>query len=569
MSFLSSRVVRVAVVLCIFLLAVTMILKFTFVEEAKLLGFEPEKRDKILFPFGYFKYDIKKYVNKANKEELKDPEYPNPWMTSQNFISSLRQYALNKSFKIDQTLKEIDAIMAYFVKNGYIFPRPQYKEYEKGWTSCMDALPIAVSCQLAWEVTGDSKYKKYRDTLIHYGVKKPIEPSFILRFPDGKTWLSEYASVNPKERIEKEYYVLNGYLIGLHSLKILSYVTGDKSLEKLYISSLAKYKELADQFYFKNGEWCYYMLCPRTINQIHYVIFETVELDALHSLTEDPFFAEQAQKRRNFLSNVLSPSFQIQGGEIKWGILRAAAPHPYYIDTYPMEIRFYDSEKKRCTGTFLSEDNSFADASFMGGKVPPESLYFRVYGYPNNDSDGIYYFEGSIPSHIVAQPKPDMKSQPGISYSTDFSFAASATGQDEGLVTWGDSNKARITFRFDTPLEVDLFTYWGVPIFSEGETSVSIALVDGHGRNVSRYYLPIKRGYNFILLHYLGFRNLDILDLKDVRQVIIILTKNLDSKEHFAIKIGEFHVLKNAFEVSNFLKLHPYTNKLYPTLNQE
>ena len=556
------RCAGIIMLLCLILLIPMEVL--AFVEESILLNFETEKRDAILFPFGYFTYvdDNGNIKRSYNEELIKGFEYPNPWKNSQNFIASLREHILYKSSNIGQTLKDIDGLMAHFIESGYIFPRPSYNHFEEGWVSCMDALPVAVSCQLAWEITGDAKYKKYRDVLILHSIKKPKEPSFVLHFPDGKSWLSEYASADPKERLEKEYYVLNGYLIGLHSLKILSYATGDKSLEELYVSSLEKYKEIAEQFYYNNGEWCYYMLSPLDINQTHYVIFETVELDGLYALTGDPFFAEEAQKRRKILSNVLSPSFQMQGEEIKWGILRACAPHPYLIDTHPIEIRFFDFEKKSLTGISVSGGSSCTEAAYMEGTVPPESAYFKVYGNPNNQGNYIYYFEGAIPSHTFPQiVTDDEPNEEGISYRIDFSLAAKATRQGEGQITWGQYNEARITFLFYDPLPVDLFTYWGIPIYSEEDVLIRIVLVDDKGKSSNRYYLPVKPGINTILLHYLGFRNLDNLDLHNIRQVTIRINKNPDSKEDFVITVGDFHVLKNAFDVYQFLKLYTHINK--------
>lgn len=571
MSFLTSK--KIKIVFSLIIISVVPFIIFSLYEP-KILKMDPNERDKVLLPFGYFMYtELEEDVRLARENATKGVyRHPNPWMETYNFVASLREYSINKEVNIEGTLKQIDTLIEHFVKSGYKFPRPKYQHYEEGWVSCMDAPPVAVCCQLAWEITGDDKYKKYRDILILHAIKKPTEPTFIITFPGekgDKTWLSEYASLDPEERKEKEYYVLNGFLIGLHSIKILSHTTSDKELEKLYQSSLAKYKELASSFYYKNGEWTWYMLTPPSINQLHYLVFEMVELEALYALTKDPFYLKEAENRRKILSKVLYPRFQIENDKIKWGILRACAPHPYYIDTYPMEIRFYDAESKLLT-TFKSEDTTFVASALMSGIVPMGSRRFDVYADPSNKGDGyVKYFSGSIPENEKIEMAPEVIKLQNLSYDLRYSYDAELTSANDGRVTWTDQKEARITFDFHELLPININTYWGLPIYSHEETTVRIFLFDDQDKAAHRYYLPLKKGNNFILLHYLGFRNLEDINLQKINRMEIRLYERSNTQDSFLVAPEHFYILKNPFEVSKFLHLYPYINKSSPFLRME
>lgn len=507
------------------------------------------------------------FVRRVHKEEeIQGFVHVNPWLDTWNFVSSLRGFVRNKpeGKYMGRTLRELDELVSYFKEQGYRFPRPRYKQHAEGWVSCMDVPPVAVSCHLAWEVTGDPKYREYRDTLIRYGLKEPRAPTFVLRYPDGKSWLSEYSGVDSEGAPVPEAYVLNGFLIGFHSLKLLAHATEDQELEKLYLSSLAKYKELAEEYYYKNGQWSYYMLVPLTINQTNYVIFETVELDGLHALTGDPFFAEEAQRRRDFLKNILKAAFRLnERKEMEWGLLRAAAPHPYNIDTYPLEIRFYDGQSK-VLSVGHSTGNTFSEAAFMSGIVPKSAVSFAVYGDPNKNGNYIFYYEDILPNReglkaAEAGGISPLSEHEGI---MKFSHAAKGTG-DVGVadVLWNDEREARVTINFAHPLSVHLAKYWGIPLYSESDTLIHIVMADSKGGQASRYYIPIKEGDNFILLHYLGFTDLDKLDLHDITSIIVRLLKGENSKEQLTVRVKGFYDLKSSFEVAEFLRLYPYVNK--------
>lgn len=544
----------------LFILSLIFVNKALAAETKKILDFDAPKLDKILFPFGYFQHiDIEKHIKKHYKGDV---DYPiDPWLSATQIISTFKENTrAHSTSRIEWVLQEIDKLMDDFTKNGHSFPHPQYGPYEKGWVSCMDALPVAVSCQLAWEITGNYKYRLFRDTIINTTIKTPSKTSFILHFSDKKRWLSEYTSPNP-QKLSSESYVLNGFLVGLHSLKILSTVTGDKQIEDIYNSAQAKYKELVNQYYYKDNEWCYYMLSPLTINPIHYAIFETTLLDALFTLTQDIFFCKEAQKHRKALQNVLKMDFYYTPqGNTEWILFRAGAPHPYMIDTYPLEIRFYDNDKNIINTYSSINDGSYIQRAFIKGELPPQTFYYAVYCQPNQ-GNYILLYEKKVPIFIKNKSLPHQQNK---EYQINFSFDAGTwdlSKNNEARIIWSNRKEARVSLFFKHPLETNLNNYWGIPIYSESNALLSIELRDSQGQAAWRYYPPIKPGNNTVLLHYLGFNNTSNINVKDIKNIMLRFYQAQDSKKDFFIKIDTFHELQNSLQILSFLELFPYINE--------
>lgn len=213
----------------------------------------------------------------------------------------------------------------------YTFP---YEGLAPGWWSGMDSWAFPMLLIGLWQETGRQDYKRIADKLIQRAARNVGDGGTVWRDSKG-CWFSEYSWKNMKA--EDEYNVLNGHLYALQAVKMIAQALHDERLNDLYKCGLEGTKARSAQFLLED-KWALYMLRPATINPTHYLIYETMQFDALAYLDDDPFFKEQAAIRRRLLTRHFPINVRKIDGEQYLSFSMISAPHPYVIDTYPIRI---------------------------------------------------------------------------------------------------------------------------------------------------------------------------------------------------------------------------------------
>lgn len=224
-----------------------------------------------------------------------------------------------------------------------------YGQLPAGWWSGMDSWSFPMLLVGLWQETGVARYKEIADRLISIASKDVSQGGVVWRTADG-CWLSEYAWDGMTQ--DDEFYVLNGHLYALQAIRMIANATHDPGLDLLYQCGVRGTKARADQFRI-GTDWLRYMLTPSTINQTHYVIFETMQFDALSRLDPDPFFASEADIRRGFLKRYYPVHSRSTPSGTRISMSAIGAPHPYSVDTYALHLR--------CTDGMRSEEFAIAN----------------------------------------------------------------------------------------------------------------------------------------------------------------------------------------------------------------
>lgn len=216
-----------------------------------------------------------------------------------------------------------------------------YGRLPAGWWSGMDSWSFPMLVLSLWQETGEPRFRTLADKLIATASRSVADGGVVWRSEDGGCWFSEYAW-DGMSRAD-EFSVLNGHLYALQSIRMIARATGQKALHDLYDCGLRATKDRATSFEI-GAQWVRYMLNPSTINQTHYVIYETMQLDALSQLDPDPFYAEQAAMRRQLLQRYFPVYLRMDQAGNRLMMSALGAPHPYSIDTYALELRCSDGK---------------------------------------------------------------------------------------------------------------------------------------------------------------------------------------------------------------------------------
>lgn len=500
----------------------------------------------VFAPFVFFKsLNISEHVNTAYGKE--HSEYMDPFLHGSRVISLIYNghQKADKNYIIS-ALNTLDQLLAIFDIEGK-WGHPAYNEFREGWVSCMDSPVVALACHLAYEATGQKKYKEYRDKIIAKTLIKDIRVSdaqisfqkllkwltintahqdnieallqttesgsFLIPLGAQQIWLSEYAET--KTSASNEYYVLNGYLIALQSIYMLGEATGRTDLKQLYRYALKAYQAKKDSFVYEDGAWSFYMLNPKTINQMHYHLFETTQLHAMSKLTADPFFEQMERRHRRILTSVLAIDViekNTSGSpNDRMFLLYRAIPHAYNIDTYALTLKFEDETGAVLGQTHSLQQGSFSERVFVSGLIPPNAVNYSVYFKPADVE--MLAFTAPI-------PKRDLRPETTVPRPFTITPVSNVQKLSAFKLTLGEdksTQEARLIITPDSPLAKSYTNFWGINVTSSAELGMSIELFDDVGGNAHRYYMPPKKGENLILLNLMGFNNIDQLSEKIVR----------------------------------------------------
>lgn len=245
---------------------------------------------------------------------------------------------------VPTTVARVDKIVAKWrldEPDGKLTYTFAYGRLPAGWRSGMDSWSFPMLVLSLWQETGEPRFKALADKLIATASKNVAEGGVVWRDDKGGCWFSEYAwdGMSPAD----EFSVLNGHLYALQAIRMMARATARKALYDLYDCGLRATKDRANGFEI-GKQWVRYMLNPSTINQTHYVIYETMQLDALSQLDPDPFYAEQATLRRKLLQRYFPVYMRMDKTGNRLMMSALGAPHPYSIDTYALALRCRDGK---------------------------------------------------------------------------------------------------------------------------------------------------------------------------------------------------------------------------------
>jgi len=394
--------------------------------------------------------------------------------------------------------------------DGHLNYTFSYGRLQAGWWSGMDSWEFPMLLTGLWQETGRQDYKALAEKLIARASRKVTDGGTVWREADG-CWFSAYAWKGMK--VADEFRVLNGHLYALQAVKMLARALGDKNLEELYQCGVKGTKAYSKQFPL-GDKWVLYMLHPKTINQTHYVIFETMQFDALAALDSDPFFRDQAKQRRALLQRHFPVHARTVAGVNYLTVSALGAPHPYSIDTYALYLECSDGSRQakfaipNPTDTRLpvvqrAMLNTPTDLDVAKTKCRVDAEYvgkrFTIYEAPVVVLKGV-----AVPGHakdFAVEASLDAVPGPSGSFIVDPARRSSPIGSPD---TYLDT-QGRLVITPRASIAITANKLVGIEFDANGPLKVGVMIVSS-GREFFRYYPATLAGERtLVLLSPLGF----------------------------------------------------------------
>lgn len=476
---------------------------------------------------------------------------------------------LNREFCSDIE-DALNRLMDTYRRHGS-FPRPEFGALEFGWTTSMDAPTIGVAMILAYEITGDEKYKDFLEDLIPFLLKEAKDGGYII-YADGKRWLLEYAWQNVTE--EDAWFVLNGSMYGACATAYIAAYLENEELRDLVLEQLLLYEEKISLYKNNERNWYYYQLNPLVINQAikPYIedacfgsLIELMRLDFFNEVVDEEFFkwvaVELDDRRRTF--GILKPIYAIEAEDnmLDFTWLRHQAPHPYMIDLKNVDIEFYNEKDELIYRMDDVLSNNIYENGAYTGTVSSEAKYVK-------------YFTGAsgIRRHQIGQGEIILLSQHETTLPSPLTFDFSAdddfTLSDEGYLIlnsetsdalWG-SVWANMT---DTK-KLSISQYYTIEIenFSDKAIFLGIMIYDSKGIGAFRSLPEILPGKNLQIFNIAGFMETnEILD--DMEKMQLRFYTNQEDLHDIKIMLSDIRCFENT------ISLHDYIIRTEYMINQK
>lgn len=457
--------------------------------------------------------------------------------------------------KLNDAEEIMQSLMQTFERNGN-FPRPPYKDYEYGWVTSMDAPVIMLASQMLFEVTEKQEYAEFYQRLKSYAFLTTEEGGFNFARSDGSIWPLEYAQKGATDK--KNYYVLNGSMLGYICLRALSLSDSDQELERYLSKVESAYEQSFLQFHMGDG-WSFYMLHPKTIIPVHYMIFEEKLFRAAYYLNGIDDFREEYLFRRDALKRSLRlEAFEKDDG-IAFFLLRASCPNFYQIDCYGTRLTFYDAEGRTIysedcygSGEMAGDPQLFYEKMFMSGILPPES---RPAGYQ------VYSLDGTQAFLIYDEPFSVCTDTDGEEELVwELKAARDAVLQDKGKVSISkeldDKAEGDVIFRLSQPRDKDNSIY-AFELDNESEYTLTLGLIayDDKHNGATRYYTSLLPGKNCIVICANSFPEID-----DLENLSDFWFRIYDEKinEDITVVPGEMHCFTSIAAYYSYIMSSPY-----------
>jgi hypothetical protein len=417
----------------------------------------------------------------------------------------------------------------------------------------MDSLQFPMFLVAFSQIEKNEKYLRLASDMLDLSLRSPEEGGVLWR-DGGGCWLSEYSwnGMKPSD----EYYVMNGNLFALEALKLTADALGRSDLEDTYQCVLKGTKNIAKKFVKSGDSWALYMLNPATINQVHYVIYETMQFANLYELTGDAFYKEEADLRRSILRKRY-PIYSVGTGDDKRLFFSMmGAPHPYSLDTYGIRISCispgrdeqvfkqfhrYDEKQPFSERIFIDEKMNFQKNTSCSVMANSEGMEFVLY----ETSDFI----------TLENQQGPRKLNHGVSASMD----AYMKGDRDAIIDPARissekhdylNTQARINYQID-PVSLTDDSLLGFELTSDKDLLIGVQLSDG-SKNIFRYYPKLKSGKkNLILLSKHGFDNGG--GFNDLKGATIFVYTHAQ-KDIASVRLGDVLLFDNQSSLKPYFK---------------
>lgn len=527
------KVIQIGVVILVLFLFYRIVSGDNINQKKEILGYSE-------ISFSPYMSETVRPVEQADFQE-NGIDYISPWMMARMAITGMY---IEDNIELAEEI--VECAMNTFYRSG-CFPRSAYDQYEDGWVSCMDAPTVGVASQMLYEKTGEEKYSEYVEDLSKYILTDVKENGFTANI-NGDKWIFEFANQFTTE--ETGEFVLNGSLLGTLGIAMLANSTGDLNLRKLVQSQIENYKKLLSEYMYPDGNWCYYRLNAKQVNQPHYVIFEIRLFDALAEVTNQKLFIREAQRRRDaFLENYkiyyTTDNFAI-GESKKYVFIRGGAPHYYYNDIYTTKLDFYNAEKELIKTEELS-GREYINA-FMDGEFPEETHCIMWTCDALNWSVEI----GNL--NIVEMSNIELNKR-RLDYTVTTDEDASLNGDNIEL----NYEKGRGTLYFDfsstVNLEPDNIMIIEIDNKSSQEISpTNLTIYDESGIGVGRYLKSIPSGKSCLYFSLQGFVWDETIDFNRVESLRLRLYIADDSMNPVVFQLGDIYKMESPDEWYRYLQ---------------
>ena len=421
-----------------------------------------------------------------------------------------------------------------------------YEGIKSGWWSGMDAFFGPLVLYAAWQEYGIERYRDAALKSARLSLQAPPKGGTIWQGQDG-CWVSEYTWKDMSR--SDEYHVLNGHLFGLQAIYMLGVLSGDSDFSNAYECGVRGTKAMALNFSNARNDWSWYQATPKVVNPPHYLLFEANQHRALRLLTGDEYWQAGFDTRAAMFAGAYSPAVtKTPEGTYRVLLSMLGAPHPYWPDTYPMELKCTagDVERKSLGRNHYNEKKPYVERFIASVDLPspPDSCAVSIDVF----EDGLTQMTTAKSLPVVSAEPEQLKVAPKLSYnSTGF-----GANEQEVLVNpIGGSIEGRI----ELPIDEDMgpTETLALVVTSELKTQLSFLLEDSKGVVSKRDYNDIVAGKpNLVLVNRLGFVGEDK-QAKRIKSITLRIHSGAN-KEQFKFSINDLQMVRNAAQFETLLK---------------
>lgn len=416
----------------------------------------------------------------------------------------------------------------------------QHGELKAGWWSAMANSVIAVAFLAGYEVWGNEKYRILAIKAMNGAVLPVDEGGSALWLDDRSCWFFEYAHSDINK--ENGYYVLNGFLVTLHALRLFAQAVNSKKHFLMYEAGMNGLKKMHNKFHYEDGRWTYYKLNPPGIEQARYNIFDMVCYSGLYFATQDTFFLDELKKRRSIFKKGFPIFFCSQNNVNTFLFSTVGPPHPYLRDIYETRIEFFNSQGNKLN-VFKNAvpPKNFKQPIKIRGSIHGivEDGFYKYKVFCNKYGRSFLLYDGLVEESGADPCRAEVNT---LSFNLSCYYDAECRDQNHVLILppkmsvkedpdYYANNVGVITLKLSKPIDRRRYKYFGLLIKpSVNIQSPKVGIVDSIGRSAYRSYLALKKGENnLILLNWSGFPGINNLSDRICKIVIRVYTKQFGS----------------------------------------
>lgn len=512
-------------------------------------------------------YDLDTIVNHSNTIIDSTALHPLDIGRKAYFLTQrLKKHEKHNTIAIQKALKYyLDLIVSYpFVSEDekskvYLYPFNHKNFNAKEWWSGMANSVIALACLESYYLFNDTTYYIEYEKALYGTINHIKDNGSTLKLDNDSEWIMEYATKNTS--LDNGYFVLNGNLFALLAIDQMRKIEKTKELEEFYNSGVSAFNSLKHRFYFKDTTWTNYMLNPITIESVHYAVYDILLLQSLYISTPQNIFQEEMKKRQVILKNHFPIYITQENDSINYHFSYIGAPHPYWIDLYPVTLNYFKNGIL-CKSKELVKPKDFS--------IPISQRAFNLDSFSHPvDSIEVYVHYGdyrlklySYHSYELERIEKRVISDIGFTTSTLRSTRKKENNLFEIVRDSLLNTRGTIRILPEKKVSLDPLTLIGINISNKVEiNNILITLIDSSNNSVTRYYIPMNKENNLIVLNRIGFKNAEKFNytaIKEIRLDLFIQSDLLEKNNQ--IIVPAFLIFKNHIELHHYFLNNPELN---------